>query len=175
MNPLFGLAVLAAVAALQPQERPPAEATIELGFARASGRAGEEVELPVTLKSEQTVAEPFRITLAFPPAVLDYRGFKTAYLAEYAGWVMAARLRPPRADDKRAVVEITVDPGKKAFFPSGVVGYAQFRIQKDVPDGDIPIDAELTLPPSVPLRSTVERATVTVYTNLITSCFFYMH
>lgn len=166
-------AVVLSASPLHSQELRPEAPVIELSFSRASGRAGEEIELPISLKSEEMMAAPFRLTLGFRPSVLEYRGFKMAYLAKYAGWTMKAHLRKP--DAAKAVLEIEIDPAQQGLFPSGVVGYVQFTIRKGVPDGDIPLDAGLQLPESVPLTAKVLPAKVTVYSKLIISCFFYMH
>jgi hypothetical protein len=162
-----------AAAAAQIPAPPPERPVVELSFSRASGRAGEEVELPVSLKSEELVAAPFRITLKFKSSELEYRGLKRAYLAEFAGWTMKAERR--NSDAGTAIVEIDVTPAGGDFFPSGVVAYAQFRIQKNAPQGDISLAAALLLPPSVPLTAKAEPAKVTVYTKFVMSCFFYMH
>lgn len=170
------LVLLAALSAAVPVQTPAPQApraAVELSFSRASGRAGEDVELPVSLKSEELVAAPFAITLKFRPSLLEYRGLKRAYLAEYAGWTMKAVQR--KVDAKTAVLDIAITPGSGDFFPSGVVAYAQFRIAKTAPQGDIMLPAALVIPPTVPLTANVEPAKVTVYTKLVTSCFFYMH
>ena len=170
------LVVLAGLWATAPGQTPAPQAerpVVELSFSRASGRAGEEVELPVSLKSDEVVPAPFRITLKFKPSELEYLGLKRAYLAEFAGWTMKAEQR--KMDARTAMVDIDVTPASGDFFPSGVVAYAQFRIPKKAPPGDISLVAALLLPPSVPLTAKAEPAKVTVYTQLMTSCFFYMH
>lgn len=167
------LAGLWATAPAQTPARPSEKPIVELSFSRASGRAGEDVELPVSLKSEELVPAPFRMTLRFKPAELEYRGLKRAYLAEFAGWTMSAEQR--KVDARTSIVEIDVTPASGDFFPSGVVAYAQFRIHKSARQGDISLPAALLLPPSVALTAKAEPAKVTVYTKLVTSCFFYMH
>jgi hypothetical protein len=177
MTRVFLVLVLLGLASSAPAQdaAAPARDTIELSFTRGSGRAGEDVELPVTLKSETVVAAPFEMVVKFPAGALTYAGFKTAYLAQYAGWTMNATLQRPEKDGDPASLRIEVDPGSKDFFPSGVVGYVQFRINEGVPDGDIPIDAELKLAAAARLTPAVVAGKVTVYTNLMMSCFLYMH
>lgn len=166
------LAPVKASAAQQPESEAP---SLELSFSRASGRPGDEVKLPIYVNSDSEVRQPFKIVLRFSPEQVTYKQFETGLLARKAGWTLQPQPKEASKDQKLASLEIEVQPGNSEFFPNGVIAYARFAIAKTAPVGDIPLEASLEPIGSAPLKLKAEPAKITVYTEAVYGCFFYMH
>ena len=150
---------------------------LELSFGQPRGRAGEEVGLPISVTSDANLEEPFKITLSFSPTQLTFKKLKTGLLALKAGWTLHPLLKEAWTEDDTSVLEISVAPNESKFFPSGIIAYAYFGILETVPNGDIILDSSLQPAGTAPFQVKVkaEPAKISVYTELLYGCFFYMH
>lgn len=148
---------------------------LELSFGRASGRAGEEVALPIFVTSNTNVKEPFKIILKCPAAQLKYKGLEAGLLARKAGWTLRARLEPTPNERDLSLLEIDVVPGDAKFFPSGAIAYAHFVIPEGASGGELLLEASLKISGATEIAVETEPAKIAVYSKLIYSCFFYMH
>lgn len=178
MTGLSALALLlisSLAAAFAEQAREAEAPRLELSFSRASGRAGEEVALPIFVTSNANVKEPFKIVLKYPAAQLRYKELETGLLARKAGWTLRARLEPTPNERDLSLLEIDVVPGDAKFFPSGAIAYAHFVILEGASDGELLLEASLEIGGATEIAVETEPAKITVYSKLIYSCFFYMH
>lgn len=149
--------------------------SMELSFSRATGRAGERVALPIYLKSDDNIREPFQLTLRFFPGQLLYEGLESGYLARKAGWVLTGELKEAPDEESPRELSITVQPGGADFFPSGLIAQAYFVIMSGLPDGPVALHGSLKRL-SGENRTVQEVPThVMVYSQAMYACFFYMH
>ncbi len=172
---LFLISFCSLAAAFAEQAKEADAPRLELSFSRASGRAGEEVALPIFVTSNANVKEPFKIILKYPTAQLSYKELETGLLARKAGWTLRARLEPASNEREASVLEIGVEPGDAKFFPSGAIAYAHFLIPEGITDGELLLEASLEIGGATEIAVETEPAKITVYSKLIYSCFFYMH
>ena len=155
--------------------QPIATSWMKLSFSRVSGRAGEEVALPIYLLSNANGKEPFKILIPFLASQATFKELETGLLARKAGWTLGAQVKEGEEDPDTKILEIAVRPGEASFFPSGVVAYVHFVIGEHVPQGDIILDASLEPSGTAPFEVKAEPGKITVYTEAIYGCFFYMH
>ena len=149
--------------------------SIELSFSRATARAGEQVALPIYLKSDDNIREAFQLTLRFSPSQLTYEALESGYLARKAGWVLSAKLKNAPEGESPRELKITVQPGTSDFFPSGLIAQARFLVTDGVPDGDIVLQGSLERLSGENQTLQEVPAKITVYSQLMYACFFYMH
>lgn len=149
--------------------------SMELSFSRATARAGEQVALPIYLKSDDNIREAFQLTLRFSPSQLTYEALESGYLARRAGWVLSAELKKAPEGESPRELTITVRPGTSDFFPSGLIAQARFLVTDDVPDGDIVVHGSLERLSGA--NQTIQEVLthIRVYSQLMYACFFYMH
>ncbi|MDA2934421.1 hypothetical protein MYX82_08760 [Acidobacteria bacterium AH-259-D05] len=149
--------------------------SMELSFSRATARAGEKVALPIYLKSDDNIRESFQLTLRFSPGQLLYEGLESGYLARKAGWVLTAELKKAPDEESPRELNITVQPGGADFFPSGLIAQAYFVIMNGVPDGHIVVHGSLERLSGA--NQTIQEVPthITVYSEAIYGCLFYMH
>ncbi len=149
--------------------------SMELSFSRATARAGEQVALPIYLKSDDNIREAFQLTLRFSPAQLLYEGLESGYLARKAGWVLTAELKKAPDEESPRELKITVQPGTSDFFPSGLIAQARFLVKDGVSDGPIVVQGSLERLSGA--NQTIQEVPthIRVYSQLMYACFFYMH
>ncbi len=149
--------------------------SIELSFSRATARAGEQVSLPIYLKSDDNIREAFQLTLRFSPSQLTYEALESGYLARRAGWVLSAELKNAPEGESPRELKITVQPGTSDFFPSGLIAQARFLVTDGLPDGDLILQGSLERLSGANQTLQEVPAKITVYSQLMYACFFYMH
>ncbi len=149
--------------------------SMELSFSRATARAGEQVALPIYLKSDDNIREAFQLTLRFSPSQLTYEALESGYLARKAGWVLSAELQKAPEGESPRELKITVQPGTSDFFPSGLIAQASFLVADGVADGDIVVQGYLERLSGANQTLQEVSTHIRVYSQLMYACFFYMH
>jgi hypothetical protein len=148
---------------------------MELSFDRVSVKAGEQAAFPISVVADGNPQEPFQIVLQFPSAHLTFVKLEPGYLAKRANWTLAAAVKDHPDKQGVRIIVIDVKPGGGSFFPSGIIAHAHFDVAARTPDGDIPIEGALNLPPSSTTIAAAEPGKITVFTVAAFGCFFYMH
>jgi hypothetical protein len=173
--PALCLCAFLVVAAQQAEMPAAAQAVPTLSFQRIAVKAGETAALPVYLVSEENYEQPMQVTVEFPKTHLTFEKVERDYLAEKANWKITATASDHPQKKDIGLVKVDIDPGPAKFFPSGLVARVYFQVAKGTPDGDILLTGALAAPASSKAVALSAPAKISVFTNAVFACFFYMH
>lgn len=154
----------------------PSPPTLSLSFEKTIGPVGEEISLPIQLKSDQKIDEPFTIILRFPPSKLEFKKLGIASQPRKEGWKLEVDLRksPPAFD--MSFLEIIATPDQGEFLPEGgLLAFIYFQILEIVPDHTLELTSSIKTISTSTIEVSTEPAIIMTLPEAMFACFFYMH
>ena len=159
------------------QEKAGARLTLSPG----SGLPDSEVSLPLYLWDSGSTLSSVAVTLVFPGSALSFERAELTVVSEAVGAELKIQGPASGPETTRVILEIGVPtkstPGET--LPDGPLAYLTFRIAKEaVLGGNIAVvlETKAVADPQKPAESLESpEALITVQSQPLTACYFYMH